>query len=50
VGLADAAFAACLADAPDLDWPSYLTARVPGPVAAPSVGIWSCLTRPIRYS
>jgi protein-disulfide isomerase len=26
-GLADASFAACLADAPYLDWPSYVTAR-----------------------
>jgi protein-disulfide isomerase len=39
VGLADAAFAACVSDGPYLDWPSYVTARAAalGVEATPTV-------------
>jgi protein-disulfide isomerase len=48
VGLTDAAFAACLSDAPYLDWPSYVTARATaaGVSATPTVLVAGAAVRP----
>ena len=48
VGLADAAFAACLSDAPYLDWPPYVTARATaaGVTATPTVLVAGAVVRP----
>jgi protein-disulfide isomerase len=48
VGLADAAFAACLSDAPYLDWPQYVTARATaaGVSATPTVLVAGAAIRP----
>jgi protein-disulfide isomerase len=47
-GLADAAFAACLSDAPYLDWPQYVTARATaaGVSATPTVLVAGAVVRP----
>jgi protein-disulfide isomerase len=47
-GLADAAFAACLSDAPYLDWPHYVTARATaaGVSATPTVLVAGGAVRP----
>jgi protein-disulfide isomerase len=47
-GLADAAFAACLSDAPYLDWPQYVTARATaaGVSATPTVLVAGGAVRP----
>jgi len=47
-GLADAAFAGCLSDAPYLDWPSYVTARATaaGVSATPTVLVAGVAVRP----
>ncbi len=47
-GLADAAFAACLSDAPYLDWPPYVTARATalGVSATPTVLVAGAVVRP----
>jgi protein-disulfide isomerase len=47
-GLADAAFAACLSDAPYLDWPSFVTARATalGVEATPTVLVAGAAVRP----
>jgi protein-disulfide isomerase len=47
-GLADAAFAACLSDAPYLDWPPYVTARATarGVDATPTVWVAGTAVRP----
>jgi protein-disulfide isomerase len=48
VGLADAAFAACVADGPYLDWPPYVTARATalGVDATPTVLVAGAAVRP----
>jgi len=48
VGLADAAFTACLSDAPYLDWPQYVTARATaaGISATPTVLVAGVVVRP----
>ena len=48
VGLADAAFAACLSDAPYLDWPPYVTARgtALGVNATPTILVAGAVIRP----
>jgi protein-disulfide isomerase len=48
VGLAGAAFAACLSDAPYLDWPPYVTARATaaGVSATPTVLVARAAVRP----
>jgi protein-disulfide isomerase len=48
VGLGDAAFTTCVADAPYLDWPSYVTARATalGVEATPTVLVAGALVRP----
>ncbi len=48
VGLADPAFAACLSDAPYLDWPPYVTARATeaGVSATPTVLVAGVVVRP----
>jgi protein-disulfide isomerase len=48
VGLADAAFAGCLSDAPYLDWPPYVTARAIalGVSATPTVLVAGAAVRP----
>jgi protein-disulfide isomerase len=47
-GLADAAFAGCLSDAPYLDWPQYVTARAfaAGVSATPTVLVAGAAVRP----
>jgi protein-disulfide isomerase len=47
-GLADTAFAACLSDAPYLDWPPYVTARATaaGVSATPAVLVAGAAARP----
>lgn len=47
-GLSDAAFAACLSDAPYLDWPQYVTARATaaGVSATPTVLVAGAVARP----
>jgi protein-disulfide isomerase len=47
-GLTGAAFAACLSDAPYLDWPSYVTARatMAGVSATPTVLVARAIVRP----
>jgi hypothetical protein len=47
-GLADAAFADCLSDAPYLDWPPYVTARATarGVNATPTVLVEGANVRP----
>ncbi len=47
-GLADAAFAACLSDAPYLDWPPYVTARATaaGVTATPTVLVAGAVVPP----
>ncbi len=47
-GLANAAFAACLSDAPYLDWPQYVTARATaaGVSATPTVLVAGAVVRP----
>jgi protein-disulfide isomerase len=47
-GLGDAAFTTCVADAPYLDWPSYVTARATalGVEATPTVLVAGALVRP----
>jgi protein-disulfide isomerase len=47
-GLTGAAFAACLSDAPYLDWPPYVTARATaaGVSATPTVLVAGALVRP----
>jgi protein-disulfide isomerase len=51
-GLADAAFTACLADAPYLDWPPYVTARATalGVEATPTVLVAGAVVRPEAQS
>ena len=51
-GLADAAFTACLADGPYLDWPSYVTARADalGVEATPTVLVAGAAVRPEAQS
>jgi protein-disulfide isomerase len=51
-GLADAAFTACLADGPYLDWPSYVTARATalGVEATPTVLVAGAAVRPEAQS
>jgi protein-disulfide isomerase len=48
VGLADAAFASCVSDAPYLDWPPYVTARAValGVEATPTVLVAGAVVRP----
>ena len=48
VGLADAAFAVCVSDAPYLDWPPYVTARAIalGVSATPTVLVEGAVVRP----
>jgi protein-disulfide isomerase len=48
VGLADAAFTACVSDAPYLDWPPYVTARATalGVDATPTVLVAGAAVRP----
>ena len=48
VGLDDAAFTACVSDAPYLDWPPYVTARAAslGVDATPTVLVAGALVRP----
>ena len=48
VGLSGAAFAACLSDAPYLDWPPYVTARATalGVDATPTVLVAGAVVRP----
>jgi protein-disulfide isomerase len=48
VGLGDTAFTTCVADAPYLDWPSYVTARATalGVEATPTVLVAGALVRP----
>ena len=48
VGLGGAAFAACLSDAPYLDWPPYVTARATalGVDATPTVLVAGAVVRP----
>jgi protein-disulfide isomerase len=48
VGLGEAAFAACLSDAPYLDWPSYVTERAAaaGVSATPTVLVAGAAVRP----
>jgi protein-disulfide isomerase len=48
VGLAEAAFTACLSDAPYLDWPPYVTARATalGVDATPTVLVAGTVVRP----
>jgi protein-disulfide isomerase len=48
VGLTDAAFAACLSEAPYLDWPPYVTARAvaAGVSATPTVMVKGVMVRP----
>ena len=48
VGLADAAFAACLSEAPYLDWPPYVTARAvaAGVSGTPTVLVEGIVVRP----
>jgi protein-disulfide isomerase len=48
VGLADAAFAACLSEAPYLDWPPYVTARATaaGVSSTPTVLVQGVVVRP----
>ena len=50
VGLGGAAFAACLSDAPYLDWPPYVTARATalGVDATPTVLVAGAVVRPDR--
>ncbi len=47
-GIADAAFAACVSDAPYLDWPSYVTARATaaGVSATPTVLVAGAAVNP----
>jgi protein-disulfide isomerase len=51
-GLPDAAFAACISDAPYLDWPSYVTARATalGVEATPTVLVAGTAVRPEERS
>jgi protein-disulfide isomerase len=51
-GLADAAFAACLSDAPYLDWPPYVTARAiaAGVSATPTVLVAGAAVEPDAHA
>jgi protein-disulfide isomerase len=51
-GLADTAFAACLADAPYLDWPPYVTARATaaGVSATPTVLVAGAAVEPVAQA